>query len=132
MIGHCCNWCLKVIGVVLLMVCISGNAFADWLTIKNDTNKTIVVQETVVVNGQVKHGKPTNLLPGEKLHEFLSGPTKKQINVFEFTESEQGCLVGFPELQGGDSELFSVTIRMGKSWLGKWLAPNGKRSGNSG
>jgi hypothetical protein len=61
----------------------AGVAEAAWVTIKNDTGKTIVVQETIVVNGQVKRGKPTSLLPGETIREFLPSPTVKTIEVLD-------------------------------------------------
>ena len=49
-------------------------AQADWVTIKNDTKRTIVAQSAITVNGQVKRGKPVRLLPGEVLREFYTPP----------------------------------------------------------
>jgi hypothetical protein len=58
-------------------------ASANWVTIRNDTGKPIIVQETVVANGKVRRGKATNLLAGETHREYLPGPTVKRIEVFE-------------------------------------------------
>ena len=71
------------LAIALAVACSSGFVEAGWVIIKNDTNNTIVVQEIVDANGQVKRGKPTNLLPGETLREFLPNPTEKKLEVFE-------------------------------------------------
>lgn len=52
----------------------SEAANAAWITIQNDTKGVIVVQSAIVVNGQVKRGKPVRLLPGEVLKEFHQPP----------------------------------------------------------
>lgn len=55
-----------------------GTATAGWIAISNDTNQTVVVQESITVNGQVRRCKPIKLAPGEVLREFQpSGGTKK-------------------------------------------------------
>lgn len=61
----------------------SLSAPAGWLTIKNDTQRTIVIQETTSVKGQPRRGKPSALLPGESIREFLPGPTVKTIEVLD-------------------------------------------------
>jgi hypothetical protein len=55
-----------------------GVARAGWITLSNDTNQSVVVQESVTVNGQVRKCKPIKLAPGETLREFQpAGGTKK-------------------------------------------------------
>jgi hypothetical protein len=55
-----------------------GSVSAGWITLANDTNQTVVVQESVTVNGQVRKCKPIKLAPGETLREFQpAGGTKK-------------------------------------------------------
>ena len=49
-------------------------AHADWIQVQNDTKRVIVVQSAIVVNGQVKRGRPVRLLPGESLKEFHQPP----------------------------------------------------------
>lgn len=49
-------------------------AAAAWIMVQNDTKRVIVVQSAIVVNGQVKRGKPVRLLPGESLKEFHQTP----------------------------------------------------------
>jgi hypothetical protein len=90
-----------------------GVAQAGWITLKNDTNKTIVVQEIVDVNGQVKRGKPTSLLPGETLREFLPSPTVKKIEVFEAQNSNKAMWSGSLNCKE-DSQTYSVSSTEGK------------------
>src|SRR5687768_9449252 len=60
-----------------------GRATAGWVTIKNETNQPVVVQETHVVNNQVRRGKPVKLMPGDVLREFQANPGTKTIHVLE-------------------------------------------------
>jgi hypothetical protein len=85
----------------------------NWLTIKNDTTKAIIVQEVVVVNGQTKRGKPTNLLAGDTVREKLPMPTVKQIEVFDAQNPKQPIWTGKLDCKD-DAQTFSVTITNGK------------------
>lgn len=102
----------QIVAIVLVLGC-SQFGQAGWMTIKNDTNKTIVVQETVVVNGQVKRGKPTNLLPGETLREFLPNPTEKTIEVFDSQTANKAAWSGKLDCKK-DTQTFSVSETAGK------------------
>lgn len=68
---------------LLLLACLGtllvpGSASAGWIALTNDTKQTVVVQETITVNGQARKCKPIKLAPGETLREFQpSGGTKK-------------------------------------------------------
>jgi hypothetical protein len=88
-------------------------AAANWLTIKNDTGKALVVQETVIVRGQVKRGKATNLLPGETLREFIPTPTTKRVEVYDSRAPEGPVWSG--DLKCVDAtQAFSITSSNGK------------------
>jgi hypothetical protein len=110
---------------LVAVACSTGFAKAEWITIKNDTNKTIVVQEIVDVNGQVKRGKPTNLLPGETLREFLPGPTVKKIEVFEAQNPKQAAWSGSLNCKE-DTQTFSVSNADGKVAVGQVTCPKKK------
>ncbi|MBA4066576.1 MAG: hypothetical protein C0501_23300 [Isosphaera sp.] len=101
-----------------------GAASANWVTIKNDTGKTIVVQETVVVNGQVKRGKTTNLLAGETVREFLPGPTVKRIEVYDAGNPNQAAWSGTLNCKD-ENQTFSVGAAGGKVTVGQ--VPNPKK-----
>ena len=101
---------------IAAIVMIGGsNSIADaaWLTYKNDTTKTIVIQESTTVNGRVKRGKPMTLMPGESLREFISGPTAKNIEVFETQNPNQSIWSGSLSCKD-DSQTFSVSAPGGK------------------
>lgn len=73
---------------LLLLACVGfaltpGAATAGWITISNDTNQTLVVQESVTVNGQVRKCKPLKLAPGETIREFRQTGGTKTLTVSE-------------------------------------------------
>jgi hypothetical protein len=104
---------LILLTVTLSILGSTGFARAEWITIKNDSNKTIVVQEIVDVNGQVKRGKPTNLLPGETLREFLPGPTVKKIEVFDAANPNKSVWSGSLNCKD-ETQVFSVSSKDNK------------------
>jgi len=93
---------------------------AAWVTIKNDSGKTIVVQDIVVVNGQVKRGKPTTLLPGETIREFLPGPTVKKVEVLD--GQNQSLWSGNLNCKD-ENQIFSVSAGGGKVTVGPCAIP---------
>lgn len=58
----------------LAMLMSASAADAAWIAVQNDTKRVIVVQSAIVVNGQVKRGRPVRLLPGEVFKEFHQPP----------------------------------------------------------
>ncbi len=62
--------------VAALFVVAGGNgaARADWVTIRNDTNRVVVIQGSVTCEGHVRRCKPVRLLPGESHREYHSTP----------------------------------------------------------
>lgn len=106
--------CMALAAIALLgMTAGADAASANWVTIKNDTGRPIVVQETVMVNGQVKRGKATNLLAGETLREFVPGPTVKRLEVFEAKNPNQAVWSGSLSCKN-ENETFAVTVTGGK------------------
>jgi hypothetical protein len=57
-------------------------ADAAWITIKNDTNRVMVVQSAVGPKGQARRGRPVRLLPGESCREF-STPQAIMLEVYD-------------------------------------------------
>jgi len=96
-----------------LLFCCTGAASANWVTIKNDSGMPIVVQETVIVNGQVRRGKPTTLLAGETLREFLPAPTVKRVEVYDAQNPNQAKWSGQLNCKD-DNQTFSVGTVGGK------------------
>lgn len=81
--------CSKLIALVLAVLAafaLVSSAEAGWVTIKNDTNASIVVQEVVVVKGKQVRGKPTKLLAGESVREFQNTPGIKNYEILDATK----------------------------------------------
>lgn len=68
---------------VVAFLLTTGPAFAGWITISNDTNQTLIIQESVTVNGQVRKCKPLKLAPGETVREFRQVGGTKSLTVSE-------------------------------------------------
>ena len=96
--------------LALMAVTLLGaqSAAASWITIRNDTKQTVVVQETRVVNGQVKRCKPVTLLPGEAVREFLSGPRVKKVDVLDGHNPKRSLWSGILHCKD-ESQAFSIT-----------------------
>lgn len=103
---------------------IAGTANSAWVIIKNDTAKTITIQEIVVVNGQTKRGKPTTLLPGDTIREYVPGPTTKKIEVFD--SQSQSLWSGKLNCKD-ETQTFSVSIAGGKVTVGPIVKPVPKK-----
>lgn len=116
---------VEVLSLVTTLAVVFGSAHAasaSWMTIKNETGKTITVQETVVVNGQVKRGKTINLLAGETLREFLPNPTVKRLEVFDPQNPHEAAWSGNVNCKD-ETQIFAVTMSGGKVTLARVAAP---------
>jgi hypothetical protein len=108
----CSRFFVRLAAVAVVLGC-ADFATASWVTIKNDTKQSIVVQETVIINGQAKRGKPTNLLPGETLREFIPGPTVKTIDVFDVQKPGQSLWSGKLNCKD-ESQTYSISAAGGR------------------
>jgi hypothetical protein len=88
-------------------------AEAGWVTFKNDTNKPIVVQEFVLVNGRKVSGKPYKLLPGESFREFQNTPGLKNYDVYDAAVPNKPVWSNSLNC-GADKQGFSVTLVQGR------------------
>ncbi|MCI0703830.1 MAG: hypothetical protein L0241_22450 [Planctomycetia bacterium] len=101
-----------VLAVVAACVFV-GVADAGWVTIKNDTSKAIIVQETVIVKGRTVRGKPTKLLAGESFREFQNVPGIKTYEILDAANTTRPVWNGALNCKN-NSQSFSVTIFQGK------------------
>ena len=88
-------------------------ADAGWVTIRNDTNKAVVVQEYVVVNGKKMGGKPTKLLAGESFREFQNTPGVKCYEVLDAANTNS-VLCNSRLNCTANSQAFAVTSYQGR------------------
>lgn len=108
----------------LATTALAGAADAGWVTIKNDTNKAIVVQEVTVVNGKLVRGKPTKLLAGESFKEFQNTAGEKNYEVFDASNPNVSVWSGKLNCKS-DSQSFSVTTVQGR--VGVLQVPEAKK-----
>jgi hypothetical protein len=91
---------------VLATLALVGVADAGWVTIKNDTNKTVVVQEFSIANGKKVTGKPYKLQAGESFREFQNNPG---IKTYDILDANSNPLASGKLPCNNDSQSFSVT-----------------------
>ena len=75
-------WKIGLLGVLLALAG-SNSAFAGWMGFRNDTKDTIVVQETIIVNGQLKQNKPQRLFTGEAVRDTQCTGPQRKISIFD-------------------------------------------------
>jgi hypothetical protein len=119
------TWCLAAIVAVLVVCGFAGASSASWITIKNETGQTIIVQESVVVNGHVRRGKAKTLLPGETLREFLPGPTVKRVEVLDALQPTHSLWCGNLSCKDAN-QVFSVSSANSKVAVAPVATPSKK------
>lgn len=89
-------------------------AEAGWVTIKNDTNKAVVVQEVVTVNGKQVRGRPVKLNAGESFREFQNTAGIKNYEVYDAANPNAPPLWSNKLDCKSDKQSFSVGIANGR------------------
>jgi hypothetical protein len=67
----------------LVLLLVAEHAHAGWVTIKNETEQTIVIQEFGGQRGRLIRGRSIRLLPGETYREYQARAGEKQIQIFD-------------------------------------------------
>jgi hypothetical protein len=77
--------------ILAVLAGLLGNSTADagWLTVKNDTKQTLVIQELGGTPQRPARGRCIRLAPGESYREFVALPGEKVILVFDSTNLER-------------------------------------------
>ncbi len=103
------DYCLPLLVAFAVTVGTADAADAGWVTIRNNTNQIVVVQEIVVENGHVRRLKPVRLLPGESVRQ--SEPTTG-VKHFELYDAQRpGTRLWAGELRvTEENQFFSVGI----------------------
>ncbi|MCS6863785.1 MAG: hypothetical protein RMJ56_17045 [Gemmataceae bacterium] len=113
---------LPSLAVFAAVCAIPRDAHAGWVTFKNDTPKTIVVQEFTTINGKKVAGKPYKLLPGESFREFQAIPGIKNYEIVDAANAANSLWIGQLNCKG-DMQSFSVTVIQGKAAVVPAAAP---------
>lgn len=78
------NLCRLLAMLTILLVGAELNcAEAGWMGFRNDTNGTIVIQETVNIGGQPRLGRPQRLFVGEAVRDMPAAGGQRRISVFD-------------------------------------------------
>ncbi len=115
----------RFVAAALATVAFVSVTDAGWVTIKNDTNKAIVVQEVITVNMKQVRGKPTKLLAGESFREFQNAAGVKSYEVLDAANKNTSLWNGNLNCKA-DSQSFSVTVVQGK--VGVFQIPEPKKN----
>jgi hypothetical protein len=98
---------LPLLAAFLVLTGTTAAADAGWVTLRNDTRRVVVIQETTVeFNGQPKRGKPVRLLPGESVRGFQPAGTVK-VEVFDGQNPGRPLYSGELAVKG-DRQTFAV------------------------
>jgi hypothetical protein len=87
-------------------------ASAGWLSLRNDTRTTLIVQEIVIINGQPRRGTQRQLYPGEVAVESVAGAGVKRLLVFEPKMPTVPLLRTERNYTGAD-QVFSIQLEAG-------------------
>ena len=101
-----------------------GVAEAGWVTVKNDSNKALVVQEVVIVNGKPVRGKPIKLLAGESFREFQNTPGTRTFEVYDAATARTTLWSGSLNCKA-DTQTFSILTLNGR--YGVFQVPEPKK-----
>ena len=88
---------VRVATILLTLLAGGPPAQAGWLTVKNDTKQTVVL-ESVADGVLVKRTKSVRLLPGETYREYRLVPGERKVQLFD--GSQPGKPLGQPLGQG--------------------------------
>jgi hypothetical protein len=88
---------------------LADGAFAGWMGFRNDTKETIVIQETITVNGQPRPGNTRRLFSGEAVRD-VGGVGQRQISVFDLRKPNKPIYTGsFPCPAANENILYLLT-----------------------
>jgi hypothetical protein len=83
----------KVCLAAALVVLAAADLNAGWMGFRNDTKETVVVQETIVVNGKEKPGRPQRLNTGEAVRDTQC-QAQKQITIYNAKDTTTPIFTG--------------------------------------
>lgn len=79
---------------VLGMLLTDKRVVAGWMGFRNDTTENLVVQETIVVNGQSKPGRPQRLSSGEAVRDTQCAAGVRKMTIYDARNTNQPLFNG--------------------------------------
>jgi hypothetical protein len=105
---------LRYFGCCSLLGCLvalagASDVFAGWMSVRNDTKDTIIIQESTVIGGQPRLGRPQRLFAGEAVRDTPTVGAQRRISVFDPTNPNQPIYSGnFPCPAANENILYSI------------------------
>lgn len=99
---------LSVAIALLALVGTAGAAEAGWVTVRNDSNRVLIVQGTVNCKAQPMRCKPVRLLPGESVRVFQPNGASVRVEVFDGQNPSRNLYSGNHPGRDKD-QTFSIT-----------------------
>jgi hypothetical protein len=94
---------------VFTALCLPNLTVAAWLGYKNETTAVVVIQSGVVVNNQLRWGKPHSLFPGEVAWDAVTAPGARVVGVYDPKQNNR--LVYQESILVGNADIF-LSLRM--------------------
>jgi hypothetical protein len=91
-------------------------AFAGWMGFRNDTPDVLVIQETVVVNGQSRPGRAHRLAAGEAVRDTQVNGGQKLISIFDPRQPAQPVYSSVFACPAGNENLLYL-IKSGRNGI---------------
>jgi hypothetical protein len=101
---------------LVLIVALTSNAHAGWMGFRNDTGKTLVIQETVSVGTTTRPGKPQKIFANETVRDTpLSGGGQRAFSIFEAAYPSKPLYTGtFPAPAANENVLYVIKLSKGE------------------
>jgi hypothetical protein len=109
-------WSACFLGIALTMAR-ADVVLAGWMGYKNETNDAIVIQETIVVNGQQKPGRPQRLEAGQSTRDTQCQGTQKQISIFNPKNPNTALFTGNLACPGVNENILYIIRSDGKGGI---------------
>ncbi|MCE9533349.1 MAG: hypothetical protein K8T89_19820 [Planctomycetes bacterium] len=100
-------WLPSLLGVLFALGEV-GAAFAGWMGFRNETNDTIVIQETIIVNGMPRPGKPQRLFAGEAVRDTQCSGSVRKITITDPKNPNQILYTGNLPCPGTNENILYV------------------------
>lgn len=101
----------RPVGLLGVLIALTGadTASAGWMGFRNDTKETLVIQETFIINGQARLGRPQRLFGGESVRDTQCAGGQRQISIYDTKDGKQPLYTGsFPCPRANENILYCI------------------------
>jgi hypothetical protein len=96
-----------VILTSLLILANPGHVFAGWMGFRNDTQMTLIVQESVTTGKSTRAGKRQKIFANETVRDSVASSGNRTFTIFDSAKPDKPIYTGsFPSPPGNENFLF--------------------------